>query len=140
MEILQVNKARTREELETVFAIRNQIFAGEQGSPAAMESSDDNDAVHYIALMDNNPCGACRWRKTEDGYKLEQFAVLPEFRNKRVGQALLAAALADIPQNSELIYLNAQADAVGLYARFGFAIEGDLFEEDGIQQYRMVKV
>lgn len=140
MEILQVNKARTKEELETVFAIRNQIFVGEQGCPAELESSHDDDAVHYIALMDNNPCGACRWRKTEDGYKLERFAVLPEFRNKRVGQALLAAALADIPQNSELIYLNAQADAVGLYARFGFAIEGDLFEEDGMQQYRMVKV
>lgn len=139
MEILQVNKARTKEELETVFAIRNQIFVGEQ-CPAEPESSHDEDAVHYIALMDNNPCGACRWRKTDHGFKLEQFAVLPEFRNKRVGQALLAAALADIPQNSELIYLNAQADAVGLYARFGFAIEGDLFEEDGMQQYRMVKV
>lgn len=139
MEILQVNKVRSQEELETVYAIRKKVFVEEQGCPEQIESANNEDAVNYIALMDNNPCGACRWRKTADGYKLERFAVLQEFRNKRVGQALLAAALADIPRDSGLIYLNAQVDAVGLYARFGFAIVGDVFQEAGIDHYRMVK-
>ncbi|MNV76904.1 putative N-acetyltransferase YjcF [compost metagenome] len=89
--------------------------------------------------MNNQPCGACRWRKTENGYKLERFAVLKEFRGKRVGQALVAAALSDLPADADYIYLNAQLDAMPLYAKFGFAAEGDQFEEAGIQHFKMVK-
>jgi len=139
MELLQVNKIRTQEELESAFAIRKQVFVVEQGCPPELEWENEDVSHHFLALLDNHPCGACRWRKTENGYKLERFAVLKEYRGKRVGQALVAAALADIPDSANSIYLNAQAEAVSLYAKFGFAVEGEQFEEAGIQHFRMVK-
>lgn len=139
MESLQVIKIRTQEELESAFAIRRKVFVEEQGCPPELEWENEEVSTHFLALLDNQPCGACRWRKTEKGFKLERFAVLKEFRGKRVGQALVAAVLADIPGNPDTIYLNAQVDAVSLYAKFGFAVVGEQFEEAGIQHYKMVK-
>lgn len=139
MEVLQVNKIRTQEELERAFAVRRKVFVEEQGCPPELEYENEDISTHFLALMDNQPCGACRWRKTDKGYKLERFAVLKEFRNKRVGQAMLAAVLDDLPDDADYIYLHAQVDAVSLYAKFGFAVEGDQFEEAGIQHFKMVK-
>lgn len=139
MEIPQAKKATTKEELDAIFKIRRRVFVEEQGVPAKLESADDEQAHHFIALLAEIPCGACRWRKTAEGYKLERFAVLPVYRNKGVGQALLKALLEDLPRDGRLIYLNAQEDAVGLYLRFGFTKEGEKFEEAGIGHYRMVR-
>src|SRR5688572_9128851 len=82
MEVLQVNKIRTQEELERAFAVRRKVFVEEQGCPPELEYENEDVSTHFLALMDNQPCGACRWRKTDKGYKLERFAVLKEFRNK----------------------------------------------------------
>ncbi|WP_342328757.1 GNAT family N-acetyltransferase [Pedobacter sp. FW305-3-2-15-E-R2A2] len=139
MEALFVNKATNKEELEKVFAIRKTVFVEEQNCPPELEWEHEEESVHFLALMDNQPCGACRWRKTDNGYKLERFAVLKEFRGKRIGQALVAAALSDLPEDAHYIYLNAQLTAMPLYARFGFVAEGPQFEEAGIQHFKMVK-
>lgn len=77
--------------------------------------------------------------KTDQGYKLERFAVLKAYRGKRIGQALVAAALADLPADAHYIYLNAQLPAMPLYAKFGFVAEGPQFEEAGFQHFKMVK-
>lgn len=139
METLFVNKATNKEELEKVFAIRKTVFVEEQNCPPELEWEHEEESVHFLALMDNQPCGACRWRKTDNGYKLERFAVLKEFRGKRIGQALVAAALSDLPEDAHYVYLNAQLTAMPLYARFGFVAEGPQFEEAGIQHLKMVK-
>lgn len=139
METLKVQKARSKEELEKVFAIRKIVFVDEQNCPPELEWENEEESIHFLALSDHQPCGACRWRKTPNGYKLERFAVLKEFRGQGVGRALVATALADLPADADYVYLNAQLDAMGLYAKFGFVPEGEQFEEAGIQHYKMVK-
>lgn len=139
METLQVQKATTNEELEKVFAIRKIVFVEEQNCPPELEWENEDVSVHFLALSDHRPCGACRWRKTDAGYKLERFAVLKEYRGQGVGRALIATVLADLPSNADYIYLNAQLDAMSLYAKFGFVAEGEQFEEAGIQHFKMVK-
>ncbi|MNL06889.1 putative N-acetyltransferase YjcF [compost metagenome] len=139
MEALLVNKVKNKEELEKAFAVRKTVFVEEQNCPPELEWENEEEAVHFLAEINGEPCGACRWRKTEAGYKLERFAVLKEFRGKRIGQALVAAALADLPESAHYIYLNAQLDAMRLYSRFGFIAEGEQFEEAGIQHMKMVK-
>ena len=94
--------------------------------------------MHFLATFDGTPCGAARWRKTEDGYKLERFAVLKEFRGKGVGLRLVKAVLADIPPGVSNIYLNAQLSAVGFYEPLGFMPVGERFEEAGITHQQMV--
>lgn len=139
MEVLKVIKATHKDELEQVFAIRKIVFVEEQGVSPEQEWEHEEEATHFLALSDFRPCGACRWRKTDMGYKLERFAVLKSFRGKGVGRAMIATALDDLPNNAEYVYLNAQVAAVSLYAKFGFHAEGNPFEEAGIAHVRMVK-
>lgn len=139
MQHLQVIKITTKEQLEQAFLIRRTVFVEEQNCPPELELANEEESVHFLATLDHQPCGACRWRKTDKGYKLERFAVLREYRGKRVGQALVAAVLDDLPKDANYIYLNSQLDAVGLYTKFGFQKEGEQFEEAGIQHFTMVK-
>ncbi|WP_432712831.1 GNAT family N-acetyltransferase [Pedobacter sp.] len=139
MDALEVKKVKTAEELEKVFAIRKIVFVEEQNCPPELEWEHEDVSVHFLAMLNNVPCGACRWRKTDAGYKLERFAVLKEFRGKGIGRALVATALEDLPQDADYIYLNAQLEAIPLYGKFGFKVEGPQFEEAGIQHYKMVK-
>lgn len=136
---LQVQKVIHAEDLDKVFAIRKKVFVEEQNCPPELEWENEEVSTHFLATQNGQPCGACRWRKTELGYKLERFAVLKEFRGQGVGRALIAEALSDLPEDAHYIYLNSQLDAVSLYAKFGFASEGNQFEEAGIQHYKMVK-
>ncbi|RZJ18824.1 MAG: GNAT family N-acetyltransferase [Acinetobacter sp.] len=139
MDSLLVQKAQTKEELEKVFAIRKIVFVDEQGCPPELEWENEDVSHHFLALSDHQPCGACRWRKTDNGYKLERFAVLKDFRGQGVGRALIATALDDLPADATYVYLNSQLDAMSLYAKFGFVAEGEQFEEAGIQHFKMVK-
>lgn len=139
METLQVNKVNTQDDLEKVFAVRKTVFVDEQNCPPELEWEHEEESIHFLALINGEPCGACRWRKTDKGYKLERFAVLKEHRGKRIGQALVAAALSDLPDDAAYIYLNAQLEAMRMYSRFGFIAEGEQFEEAGIQHLKMVK-
>jgi predicted GNAT family N-acyltransferase len=139
MEDLKVIKIAVQEELEKAFAIRKIVFVEEQNCPAELEWENEEVSTHFLALMNNEPCGAARWRKTDLGYKLERFAVLKDYRGKRVGQALVAAVLADLPGDADYIYLNAQLRAMSMYAKFGFIAEGEEFEEAGIKHFKMVK-
>jgi predicted GNAT family N-acyltransferase len=139
MQQLQIIKITTKTELEQAFLIRRTVFVEEQNCPPELELANEEESTHFLATMNHQPCGACRWRKTDKGYKLERFAVLKEYRGKRVGQALVAAVLDDLPEDAHYIYLNSQLDAVGLYAKFGFTVEGEQFEEAGIKHFKMVK-
>ena len=66
--------------LDEAFVIRRKVFVDEQHCPPDLEYQNDDVSTHFLAKCDGVPCGAARWRKTENGIKLERFAVLPEFR------------------------------------------------------------
>ncbi|WP_046245490.1 GNAT family N-acetyltransferase [Hymenobacter terrenus] len=130
-------------DLDAAFTIREKVFVEEQGVPFDLENDehDRRDARHYLArAADGTPAGAARWRETNNGVKLERFAVLADFRNQAIGATLLHAVLADI--RAELpeakVYLNAQLRAIPFYERHGFQKEGEMFEEANIQHYKMV--
>jgi predicted GNAT family N-acyltransferase len=135
----QVKKVTDPADLEKVFAIRREVFVGEQNCPPELEWEHEEESNHFLATVGGMPAGASRWRKTDKGYKLERFAVLKNFRGNGVGQELVRTVLADLPKDADYIYLHAQLDAVTLYERFGFEKIGPEFEEAGIRHYKMVK-
>ncbi|GAA4907899.1 GNAT family N-acetyltransferase [Mucilaginibacter defluvii] len=135
---IKTNKVSAAEDLEKVFAIRREVFVGEQNCPPELEWENEEESTHFLATVNGEPAGAARWRKTENGYKLERFAVLKQYRGKGVAQAVVQAVLNDLPADADYIYLNAQVQAMGLYGKFGFVAEGPEFEEAGIQHYKMV--
>jgi predicted GNAT family N-acyltransferase len=135
----EVKKAIEQADLDKAFAVRREVFVVEQDCPPELEWEFDDESTHFLATVDEEAAGACRWRKTEKGYKLERFAVLQKFRGFGVGQALVKAVLTDLPQDAAYIYLHAQVQAVSLYTKFGFEQTGPEFEEAGIRHYKMVK-
>mgnify|MGYP001552628217 FL=1 len=136
---IQVKKVTDPADLEKVFAIRREVFVGEQNCPPELEWEHEEESNHFLATVNGEPAGASRWRKTDKGYKLERFAVLKNFRGDGVGQALVAAVLNDLPKYADYIYLHAQVQAVSLYERFGFEKTGPEFEEAGIRHYKMIR-
>ncbi|GAB3830545.1 GNAT family N-acetyltransferase [Pontibacter rugosus] len=138
--MIELKRIDNEQDLKAAFAIRERVFVQEQKVPGDAEyDQHEPTAHHYLATYDSMPCGAARWRKTENGVKLERFAVLPEYRNKNVGAKVLQAVLEDVQaeQPQQKIYLHAQLPAVNFYKRHGFETEGDLFTECDIQHYKM---
>jgi len=138
--MIKVTKVTEGTALAQALTIRDTVFVQEQGCPADLEHEHDDIAVHFLAAINGIPAGAARWRRTEAGFKLERFAVLPAFRGKGIATALISAVLADLPPEAIYIYLHAQADAVPVYEQNGFAKSGDAFEEAGIRHFKMIKV
>ena len=137
-----VEKITTKEGLQAAFDIRELVFVVEQEVDAAEEYDEFEDSsVHFLAKVEGTPVGTARWRFTQNGVKMERFAVLKVARGKGVGQALVAAVLGDIDQhpdtNGKKKYLHAQIHAMPLYAKFGFQVVGDQFEECSILHYKM---
>jgi len=136
---IEVIKISNAESLKLAHNIRYEVFVLGQNCPADLERANEEESIHFLAKVDGIPAGACRWRKTENGYKLERFAVLADFRGIGVGQQMVKTVLDDLPKDAEYIYLNSQLDAVSLYEKFGFVKEGPEFTEAGIRHYKMVK-
>lgn len=136
--MISVQKVILPQDLEAAFAIRRQVFVREQGCPPELEFEHDEIATHFLARLEGAPAGAARWRRTENGFKLERFAVLPEFRGQGVARALIKGVLADIPPGAQPVYLHAQTSAIPVYERSGFVVSGAEFEEAGILHYKMI--
>lgn len=137
-----VTKVLNKEDLETIFKIREEVFVIEQEVAPEEEYDEFEDtSIHFLARVDGNPAGTARWRFTDKGIKLERFAVLKKERGKGVGQALVKSVLEDIALHPEAkgkkLYLHAQLTAIPLYAKFGFKQVGDMFEECNILHYKM---
>lgn len=139
MNIISVRKLFPGEpDLNIALGIRRKVFVDEQHCPPEIEYQNDDVATHFLASCNGEPCGAARWRKTENGYKLERFAVLPSFRKMGIGLHMVNAVLADLPPDASHIYLNAQLPAVDFYLQFGFQPVGGQFEEAGIMHQQML--
>lgn len=135
---VQIVKATDQECLKKVFAIRKIVFVEEQNCPPDLEWEFEEESNHFLALYNDVAVGACRWRKTEKGYKLERFAVLKDHRGKGIGKLLVKAVIADLPEDLDYVYLHAQIQAVDFYNKLNFFKEGPQFEEAGIQHFKMV--
>lgn len=139
---LTVEKITDKALFQEAFSIREQVFVHEQNVDPNLERDEfESISRQFIALQNGIPVGTARWRITDFGVKLERFAVLRERRGKGIGTALVAAVLQDIEASieasSKIKYLHAQLSAVPLYEKFGFKKVGDIFEECGIQHYKM---
>jgi predicted GNAT family N-acyltransferase len=136
---LNVRKVTEQADLDKVYAVRREVFVVEQNCPPELEWEFEEESNHFLATIDDEPAGACRWRKTDKGYKLERFAVLKEFRGFGVGQAMVQAVLNDLPVDAGYVYLHAQIQAVTLYEKFNFEKTGPEFEEAGIRHFKMIR-
>ena len=126
------------EMLQSAFQIRRDVFVKEQMVNEAEEYDQEEESTHFLALYNEIPVGTARYRKTDNGIKLERFAILKPYRSMGVGSAILQFILKELNAYNGQIYLHAQLTAIGLYSQFGFESVGEQFEEAGIQHYQMI--
>jgi predicted GNAT family N-acyltransferase len=129
-----------KDELDIAFEIRRQVFVVEQKVDPAEEYDEFEDScIHLLAYSDGVPCGTARIRQTENGKKLERFAVLKEYRGLGVGAALVDGCLQKIEPGT-YTYMHAQEHALEFYAKHGFQATGDRFWECDIPHFKMWKM
>ncbi|MEM9986549.1 MAG: GNAT family N-acetyltransferase [Bacteroidota bacterium] len=135
---IKVVKAETDELYNHVFIIRTSVFVDEEEVSQDDEYDGfDHLANHYLAWYGETPAGTARWRRLNQGsFRLERFAVLPPYRRKGVGTALMKAILAELPR-SVPIFVHAQVKNTAFYTKLGFQVEGQEFEEADIPHVRM---
>ena len=140
MNIYSVRIADWHDQGGALRAVREAVFIREQGVPVELEWDEfDADCIHLIAVdAAENAIGTARLLQQGENGGIGRMAVLKEWRGKGVGDALMRhlmkeAAALEIQQ----LTLNAQAYAVGFYARFGFAPMGNQFLEAGIPHVKM---
>ena len=139
--MLAIKRFRFNEKLyaKQAFAIRNQVFVIEQHVDPDLEYDEFEDpSQHYLVLMDGLAIGTARWRETDKGIKLERFAILKEFRDKKTGTQLLEEVMKDVIPLQKPIFLHAQLRAIPFYERYGFKCVGPMFIEADIEHFEMV--
>ena len=118
-------------------AVREPVFVQEQQVPIELEWDElDPVCVHVIARdAAGKPIGTGRLTPE---HKIGRMAVLPEWRGRGVGDALLLALIREAAQRRwPELCLHSQASAVGFYVKHGFVPYGDRFMEAGIEHQSM---
>lgn len=133
-----VDLADYARDLDALRAVRETVFVQEQQVPLDLEWDElDPQCVHVLARdADGTPIGT--GRLTPDR-RIGRMAVLRDWRNRGVGDALLMALLqAARDQGWHAVSLHAQAPAIDFYLRNGFRPRGPRFLEAGIEHQDMV--
>ncbi|MER8011631.1 GNAT family N-acetyltransferase [Streptomyces sp. NPDC094149] len=145
-----VHVAEDPADLEACFAVRKEVFVGEQGVPEDIEY-DEYDAVatHVLAVREDGfTLGTGRLLHGEAAAakvggdlsvgSLGRLAVAREARGTGVGVALVRA-IEDAARARGLtaVDLHAQTHALGFYERLGYEAYGPEYQEAGIPHRAM---
>jgi predicted GNAT family N-acyltransferase len=136
--MLTVKYIETEGEYQSARAIRGEVFIVGQNVPREIELDEYEDtATHILAVENELAIGTARWRYTDEGVKLERFAVPEPYRGKGVGVALVEFAINELREKN-MIYLNAQEYVISFYQKLNFEGIGDIFYEAGIPHQKMI--
>lgn len=105
------------------------------------ELADDARRRHFCALADGAVIGSVSLKPLgAHTLHLKQMAVAADWQGQGIGARLLAHAEAWArSQKHGVIILNARLGAEGFYAKHGYALQGEPFEENTIPHVRMTK-
>ena len=123
--------------MKTAHNIRHEVFVIGQNCPEEIEWEFEEESTHFLVFDNKEAVATARHRETENGYKLERFAVLENKRGNGYGNIVLKAILEDLSSFKGNIYMHAQEDVIPFYEKMGFEKEGGLFVEANIIHYKM---
>lgn len=132
-----VRPVRWLDHRQDLYHVRRLVFIEEQNVPEEIEIDEwDELSTHVLARdLQGLPIGC--GRLLPDGH-IGRMAVLPNWRGRGVGAALLSCLL-QLAAGSGMneVVLSAQVHAVPFYGKFGFEGFGDPYEEAGIAHQAM---
>ena len=128
----------TAAELYALLTLRVDVFVVEQKAPYPELDGRDlrPDTGHLWSPPTGEPQGYLRLlREPDGGWRIGRVCTTQAARGTGLGARLMAEAMTRIGDDDAV--LDAQTYAQRFYARFGFAPEGDPFDEDGIEHITM---
>ena len=139
--MLKIKRAETQAEFFGLARVRTLVFVKEQQVDPEIElDCEDDTAIHYIAVMDDQIVGTCRILRHGQEAKLGRMAILASYRRKKIASALIHAVE---QERSALVFtklkLGAQIQAIPFYESCGFAVYGPVFLDANIEHRMMVK-
>jgi predicted GNAT family N-acyltransferase len=124
-------------DLDALRAVREPVFVVEQQVPLDLEWDELDPLSRHVLARDTagRPIGTGRLTPER---KIGRMAVLPEWRGRGVGEAMLTA-LVDLARERHYpeLSLHAQVDAIEFYRKAGFEPYGERFMEAGIEHQSM---
>lgn len=130
-----------QEASNAAFAIREEVFIKEQGVPEALELDEfDLLAWHALAFDGLESVGTGRLVNLGDGQgQIGRMAVLPHFRKKGIGLAILEKLIGKARSEGILrLLLHSQISAIPFYEKQGFHAQGGMYDEAGIAHRNMI--
>lgn len=120
-------------------AVREAVFLKEQQVPLEMEWDEYDATSLHVVAKDSEGVAIGTGRLLPDGH-IGRMAVLPAWRGKGVAAAMLERLL-QLAREQDMgwLVLHAQTQAAGLYEKYGFQREGEVFMEAGIEHVRMCR-
>ncbi len=118
-------------------AIREAVFIREQNVPEALEWDGlDDGCRHALALSLGGEAIGCG-RILPNGH-IGRIAVLPQWRNQKVGTAIMEALLGEARSRGyKQVDVDAQTSAIPFYRNFGFVEYGEEFMDAGMPHKKM---
>jgi predicted GNAT family N-acyltransferase len=118
-------------------AVRETVFIREQGIPEELEWDGlDEDCRHALALSLQGEAIGCG-RMLANGH-IGRIAVLPQWREQRLGTAIMETLLAEASaQGLSRVDVDAQTQAMPFYRSLGFVEQGEVFMDAGLPHIKM---
>ena len=133
-------EARLPADLPLIRTVRHTVFIDEQRIPAVMEWDGLDDVCSHALALSDSGTTIGTGRLSSDG-RIGRMAVLPGWRNRGVGIAILEMLLQHACRNGYLrVTLDAQRAVTGFYSKAGFTGTGAIFMKAGIEHVPMEKI
>ncbi|HEY4017433.1 MAG TPA: GNAT family N-acetyltransferase [Pseudonocardiaceae bacterium] len=125
--------------LYALLRLRTSIFVIEQDCPfQELDGLDLLDTTRHFWLETDSatePIACLRLLEEADGFRIGRVCTVKDLRGRGLSRRLMEAALAEVGKAS--CVLDAQVQAQGFYASFGFRPEGEPYLEDDIPHITM---
>lgn len=124
--------------------IRVEVYIKGQDCPIdeEFETEKDLEANEFLIYKDTTPIGTIRYRHLEDGFKIERFAILPQYQHHKYGKEAISYLCKMIEEkyNPCRIYMHAQKGLEEYYSSLGFKRIGEEFVEANIVHILMERL
>ena len=123
-----------------VWRLRQQVFVVEQDCPYPdLDGRDLEDATRHVVLLDEDDRVVGTLRVLDDGdwARIGRVVVAPAARGRGLAALLMEAAMGLCGDRE--VRLDAQTGMTRFYERYGFAVTGPEFDEDGIMHVPMAR-
>ncbi|MCL1998372.1 MAG: GNAT family N-acetyltransferase [Turicibacter sp.] len=127
--------------LEQVRKIRHTVFCEEQAIAKSIEQDGlDASSIHALVTVSGVAAATGRLLITLDDYIIGRVAVMPQFRNKGLGDLVMRLLIRTaFDMGAEHQTVHSQLSAQGFYEKLNFIPQGKPYEEAGIPHITMVR-